>query len=300
MVEKNFVDYSIYGKCLEITDGILKLIVTCNVGPRIVYFGKVNGFNFLFNDVNDDISSKGIYFDTNFKKGEAWHLYGGHRLWKSPEDFETYAPDNYPVEVTMLDNGALFTAPTEKLTGIQKALKIKLKEGKVKITHSFVNKSDATISASMWALTVMDKGGKAFIPLSEEDTGWLPNRNIVLWSYTDINDPRLKFMQNGIRIAQDEKATTNIKIGTQSNLGCAYYMLNGELFKKSFEVVANGNYPDYSSNLECYTSPLILEIETLSEFDTIIPEQKTKYREYWEIVDKDSAEYKEINAKINA
>lgn len=299
MVNKNYVDYSIYGKCLEITDGNIKLLVTCQLGPRVVYFGKADGVNFMFNDINDEVNNKGEYFDTNFRKGEAWHLYGGHRLWKSPEDFETYAPDNYEVEVSLLENGAVFTAPVEKMTGLEKTLKIKIKDGKVKITHSFVNKGLDPITASMWALSVMQKGGKAYIPLSTQDTGWLANRNLVLWSYTDVNDPRLKISQDCIVLIQDSTAKTSLKIGTQSPLGKVYYMLDGELFKKSFNVTDNGNYPDFSCNLECYTSAVMMEIESLSELHTLVPEQKCEHIECWEIIEMDSDEYKEVKSKIN-
>ena len=88
----NIVSYANYGKCVEFYRGGVKVLVTVDVGPRIIYFGTEN-FNFMNEDIARNVNKGGEYFDENFGKGTLWYLYGGHRVWKSPEDLETYTPD---------------------------------------------------------------------------------------------------------------------------------------------------------------------------------------------------------------
>ena len=75
-------------------------MITIDIGPRIIYYGTDN-FNFFNEDIDRNISKSGEYFDKEYKVGETWYLYGGHRVWKSPENLDTYTPDNYPIDYEM-------------------------------------------------------------------------------------------------------------------------------------------------------------------------------------------------------
>ena len=112
-----------------------------------------------------------------------WHIYGGHRLWKCPEYMDTYYPDNAAVNVIENGDSVTFLTDVEETTGIQKSIKITMTEdGNATVEHKFVNKGkNATPPIALWALSVMDKGAKACIPISTQDTGLLPNRNITLY-----------------------------------------------------------------------------------------------------------------------
>ena len=51
--------YGKYGACVEITDGVRSLLVTTDIGPRIIYFGMKGGENIMFEDKGDDINKGG-------------------------------------------------------------------------------------------------------------------------------------------------------------------------------------------------------------------------------------------------
>jgi hypothetical protein len=96
--------YKNFGKCVELRGGGLKALITVGIGPRIIYYGTDDGRNVFFEDVSREVKRDGAYFDKNFESGETWYLYGGHRMWKSPEDDATYVPDNYAVEYEIQRN----------------------------------------------------------------------------------------------------------------------------------------------------------------------------------------------------
>jgi len=57
--------------------------------------------------------------------------------------------------------------------------------------HTIQNISTSRKKWAAWSVTSVDKGGIEIIPLSQRQTGVLPNRQIILWPYTDISDTRL-------------------------------------------------------------------------------------------------------------
>ena len=65
---------------MEISNGTVKALVTVDIGPRVIYYG-VKGMNIMHEDVDRLTNKGGEFFDKNFKEGEKWYLYGGHRIW---------------------------------------------------------------------------------------------------------------------------------------------------------------------------------------------------------------------------
>src|SRR3954470_19820825 len=85
-VEK--VQYQGWKNNLRLSNGDVELIVTLDVGPRILSYRLAGGPN-VFKEYPDQMG----------RSGEAdWMIRGGHRLWYGPEDHtRTYALDNAPV-----------------------------------------------------------------------------------------------------------------------------------------------------------------------------------------------------------
>src|SRR5262249_39480507 len=83
-------NYKGWANSYRITNGEVELIVTSDIGPRVIRYGLAGGPNLFWEDPK-----------TLGKTGGAeWQLIGGHRLWHAPEDPKrTYAPDNTAVEV---------------------------------------------------------------------------------------------------------------------------------------------------------------------------------------------------------
>ena len=40
-------NYKDYGRCVEITNGVISALVTTEIGPRIIFFGLSGGQNFM-------------------------------------------------------------------------------------------------------------------------------------------------------------------------------------------------------------------------------------------------------------
>src|SRR5262245_4917634 len=86
-VEK--VAYFNQPNCYKLSNGTVEIIVTTDIGPRIIRYGFPGEDNILAE--LPDLSVK-----TDL--GE-WKPYGGHRLWTAPEAMpRSYAPDSTPIE----------------------------------------------------------------------------------------------------------------------------------------------------------------------------------------------------------
>jgi len=150
-------EYRGWPNCYRLTNGQVDLIATGDVGPRIIRFGFIGEANVL-GEIEGQIGTVG---------GDTWRLYGGHRLWHSPEAKpRTYHPDNSPVRVDEKRHGLTLTQDTESTTGIQKTLEVRLSPdaNHATVVHHLRNDTLWPVELAAWALTVMAKGGFAIIP----------------------------------------------------------------------------------------------------------------------------------------
>ena len=274
-----------FGKVLSLCAGGIKLSVTTDIGPRVIFYGKEGGENILFEDINDEVNKPEELMDPVLKGKGGWHIYGGHRLWKSPEYMDTYYPDNAPVKTEILPNGAVFTAPVELTTGLEKSVKITMDEkGVATLEHKFVNKGEKqTTPIAMWALTVMDGGAEAHLPLDTSDTAFLPNRNVVHWCYNKVDDRRLKISDDDIVIGLDKSVPHPLKVGTMNTLGYVFAFTKAGKFTIKLPTPDGGVYPDFSCNVESYTYNLFTEIETLSSLFILKPGESRTHTEVWSL-----------------
>lgn len=300
MVTIKNVNFSTFGNCLEISNGVVVLRVTTDLGPRIIYYGTTDEDNMMHTDDLGLNKRPSEFLDKNYKKGEVWKIYGGHRLWKSPEDEASYQPDHNKVDVTLFDNGAEFFSGNDKVTGIGKTIKVTMADnGDVTVEHAFYNCGDKPLNVALWALSVMNKYGTAVIPMSKEDTGLLANRNLVIWPYTDVEDDRLQIKQDYISMRQDPDCKGPMKIGTLNTEGIVYYIRGDKLVEKIFpKAKRDGNYADYSSSTELYTCKDFIEVESLSELQNIPIGGTATHTEIWKLHIADKL-YSDIKALIN-
>ncbi len=253
------VTYAGWPDCIRLSNGSIELIATVSVGPRIIRFGFIGGTNH-FAEFEADLGRTG---------DPAWRPYGGHRLWHAPESVpRTYFPDNAPV-ATFWDGRTLeLRPPPETTTGIAKAIRIVMDPGsdRVRVEHSLTNLNLWEIETSAWALSVMAAGGRAVLP-QEPFVAFpdelLPARPLVLWTYTDMSDPRFGWGARFITLRQDAGREAPQKIGIRNSAGWGVYAREGEVFLKYAAFDAAARYPDFGCNWEVYTNSSMLELETL-------------------------------------
>lgn len=276
LIEK---EYKNYGNCLFLDNGSVTLGVTAEVGPRIIYFSLADKPNVLFEDTErrfvEDVGEFGN-----------WYAYGGHRLWTAPETKpETYFPDNGRVEHAFA-NGKLTVSPAAEAFGRKMSVEIKLdaESPEVRLTHSVTNTSDKPIKLAPWSVTGLAAGGVCRIPLCTRKSGYLPNRVMSLWDYSDITDPRLRMTDTDVRLRQDRYIKKAFKAGFNVEDGFAAYAVNGQTFVKQFGF-EDTEYPDYCCNFEVYTNELFLECEALGELKEYAPDEKAVLCESWTLFD---------------
>ena len=281
------VEFGGWKKNLRLSNENIELVVTLEVGPRVLFFAPVGGKN-LFHVFDDHLGGT----------GEAtWQSRGGHRFWVAPESDEddpfTYFPDNAPVQYEQVGNAVRFTPPAETTNGWQKEIEISLDGPNVEITHRLENIGEKTVRCAPWAISVMAAGGVATVEqpaLGSHPENLLPNRTLVLWPYTDLTDPRLKLGRDRWEIAHDA-ARGPLKIGLNHDGGVdgagtsgdLFYKLDGVVFSKKFARVPGATYPDNGCNCEIFTNEEMLELESLGPIVDLAPGETTELRESWAI-----------------
>lgn len=279
MIQISKMDYKGWKNSISVTNGIVDLVATTDVGPRIIRFGFAGKENELC-EVAEQVGTTG---------GDQWKIYGGHRLWHSPEnDPRTLQPDNTKIAWRKKKNGIVLDQPAEPWTNIKKEMEIVMSPDSASVTviHRQTNQGAWEIELSVWAITVMAAGGREIIPINTRDTGLLPNRMLSLWPYAKMNDKRVTWGEKYIFLNQDTKADGPFKIGMPNESGWAAYANHGRLFVKQYEHIDGVDYPDYSaSSYETYTNSFMLEMETLSPLVLLGPGETVEHTETWTLYD---------------
>ncbi|MGE5673955.1 MAG: hypothetical protein ACM3XM_08700 [Mycobacterium leprae] len=284
-VRNSVIAYGGWERALQLTNGQIELVVTLEVGPRIIRFG-------FPGDVNEFVE----YPEDMGQKGEShWRPYGGHRFWYAPEDpVLTYYPDNRPVAVETTPDGAVVTQEAESNTGIQKSIRFLLAADKaaVEVEHRLTNTGSQEWELAPWAMSVMAPGGEALLPhppYTPHPEGLLPNRTLTLWPYTEMDDARFTWGKRLTRVRQESAAPRQTKIGLTVPTGWVAYHNNGHLFLKRFTHQTGATYPDFGCSAEVYTDPRMLELETLAPMVRLGPGETVTHTERWSLHRLDAA-----------
>jgi hypothetical protein len=282
------VNYRGWTNNLKLSNAHAELIVTLDVGPRVISYRLPGGFNVMKN-----------YDEMMGKTGEAeWQIRGGHRFWLAPEDLtRTYFADNRPVKWEQTGpTSAKFTPPPETEYGVQKTMELRLaaNSSRVEVILSVTNIGTAPTELAPWGPTVMAAGGVEIIPLppkaphpghpknakSPADFG--PNQEIILWPYFDFADTRWTFGKKYIFLRQDvNKGPT--KIGLAHREGWVGYVNSGTLFVKRFDYRDGAVYPDRGTRYQTFSYQEMLEMETVGELVTLKPGESASLAESWQV-----------------
>lgn len=286
MIER--VEYRGWKNNLRIANGSFELIVTLDVGPRVIAYRKQGGFNVMKN-----------YDEMMGGTGEAeWQIRGGHRFWLAPEDLtRTYFPDNNPVSsVELTPLSARFVPPPERQYGVQKEMELTLSEtgSKIEVKLMVTNIGNEPTELAPWGPTVMAPGGIEILPLppkfnhpghptrAKSPADFAPTLKIIPWQYFDFTDSRWTFGSRYIFLRQD-KTKGPTKIGLGHPVPYVAYWNQGTLFVKRFTHVEGANYPDLGTSYQTFSNEDMLEMETVGVLTTLWPSQQASLVETWEL-----------------
>lgn len=271
------IAYRNWANCWRAANQQIELVVTADVGPRIIYFGRIGGHNLFKN-----------YADQMGGTGEAsWMIRGGSRIWVAPEDrVASYAPDNEPVEIEIRGNSLIATAPVEDTTRVQKQMVIRIAERDctVEVLHRVRNTGLLPAEFAVWVLTVMAQGGTAvtgFPPRGTHPKDLAPSNPLIMWPFTDLSDPRWRFLKKYLVLQQDPARSSPQKIGHFHTRTWAAYFLGGDLFLKHTAADPRRTYPDIGSSFEMFTNGDMLELETLGPLCRVNPGEWIEHTEHW-------------------
>ena len=287
---KEIENYKEYGKCVVISNGEIEAYVTVDLGPRIIRFGFLGGKNILFDNRKAFTPKTDKVYTDYYGEGKAWENFGGHRVWMTKETYpETYTPDDQPVKYTVTENGAVFEQPDDTKNGVKKMFEIKMDpdDANMQIKTTIKNISDKEKEFAVWCISVAAADGTLIIPMNTNDTGYLANRTISVWPYTDLSDSRLRFGKKYVTVKQDTNAKVPFKIGLDLNGGQVYYVNGNDVFCKKYENNhPDGIYPDNGVSFETYTNNVMIEIENLSEVKKVASGEENTMVESWSLFKK--------------
>jgi hypothetical protein len=266
-------DYKKLGRALQVANGRFEVTATLEVGPRLIRFALPGGPNILEDEAPV----------TEALQGDTWRIYGGHRVWHSPEAFpRSYSPDNAPVEkVERLPDGLRLHQAEEPWTHIRKSLEVRLAPDRVRVTNTLTNCGAWPVELAVWSLTVGAKGGREVIPVTQANTGLLPNRLVALWPGMPMSDRRVSWGERYIVVDCDPAAKDAFKLGVPDEHGWAAYFNHDQCLLIKFPHLRRAAYPDFGCSWETFTADWGIELESLSPLTVLKPGRSVSHAEEW-------------------
>lgn len=278
------VSYGGWQNCLRLSTDAVQMLVTLDVGPRILRCQLHSGPSLFY----EDPSQLGGTNEPTFQ------LRGGHRFWTAPESPLSYEADNSSVRVHRLSESSI-VFQSDCRHGLVKTLQVAaLAPSVFLIRHGLTNRSESTIERAAWALSVMAPGGTALLPQPPlrqhpsvqpvgspwSDDDLLPNRRLILWPYTDLGDQRLR-LSGRLWTVEQRTDMPPCKLGISGPPSIVGYQLGSSVFIKDVPSQHGAQYPDLGASFELYTDASFLELETLSPLWTLRPGQSQFHDEHW-------------------
>jgi hypothetical protein len=256
----------------SIENSFLRVDYLTTVGPRIIgLYAKQANLELL-------VQTPEIHWPT--PHGE-YYLYGGHRVWKAPEDSFYNCPEDHVTVITEEDRVMLRSSIDA--SGLQKEISFCLDENRVQLTHQITWHGQEPIELAPWTITQLPLGGMAILPQSDLTAGSMPTRSLAVWPYASVADPRLELHDDLILVygSADQKY---FKAGSYDPFGWAAYLLDKVLFVKRFPVSDFRELPDLGSNVEVFVWDSYIELETLGKLTWLNPGESVSFEETWEVM----------------
>jgi hypothetical protein len=249
----------------RLSDDLVELFVTANLGPCIIRYGFEDPDN-LLHEAGEAVGKS---------SGPEFRLYGGHLLWVSPEVERTYYPDNGPVNVAVSGNAVRFTAEQEDSPpGMHLQKESGSRFGGFRLTRSNYtpHRESRVVADNSRALVTDDDGSRRpsrpAAPLRAlRWTRTIPCR----WEPSVYGRSPILPTRAGLRhvihpvatIRKSRGAASRNKIGGIFN-SAGWGTHRASIFSSSaFRCIAGAKYPDFGCNFQVFTNPEFLELGTL-------------------------------------
>lgn len=278
MIRSGRIEYKHFGTCLLAGNGVSEVVVACDFGIRVLSYALCGGENVFF---EQPAEMRALTTE------QGWRIYGGHRLWVSPESERDYYPDNLPVAVDVEENAVILRQPKDPWLGVSKEVRLRFfPDARIEVTHSVTNCSGREQRIALWAISSMRAGGTEKIPLPGAPGPWEPRFGLTAWEYTDLSDARAAYGKSCVEISQ-RAGKANYKIGLSRTAGEYEYRNKGLVFQKTAEYFPGAQYPDGGVCFETFVCDHMLEMETLSPLFRIAENETAVHREVWNIWEED-------------
>jgi hypothetical protein len=270
---------------------LIQVAIATTFGPRIVWCSRPDEAN-LFAELAD------LSLDAG--EGKRYMLRGGHRLWVGPEMRElTYQTDDERVAVVHEEGAVTVTSHADEF-GLVKTMKVSLvpDEPSVVIDHTIRATAGTTLDIAAWAITQLRPGGVALIPLGLPGGAFSDvqaSHQIVMWPYTDLNDPAITLGRSEVTVGTDVAANT--KIGTPLLRGWLAYAIDDVVFVKRASVDGE-RFVDLGATGQVYSSPDFIELETLGPITPVANRAAIHHRETWHIYDRPDGSVMDLGAAL--
>ncbi|MCG8572590.1 MAG: hypothetical protein MJB14_20855 [Spirochaetes bacterium] len=260
-----------WGEVYSIIHNNIEMVITLDLGPRIISFGFKETKNILFTDIKREL----------FVQDKNWYFYGGHRFWISPETQDTYYSDNEICESNVSED-QLIISKHDHRTKLEKQLIISTSNDSFLVKHVLINNGDLIYTGGIWGLTCVLPTGKVFFPWGGSRRWDL--KKIIFWNHWGDNQHS---KMNSSQYHPTEDLYIIHPTGEEGKVGTAGYegfvgITNHEYtFIKKFDRLPIGNYPDDNCAIEVYTCSNFVELETLSPIHTLLPDDQIIHTEEW-------------------
>jgi hypothetical protein len=262
-----------------------EITLLSGLGPRIIQFKPGGGKNFFYVREED--------FRGSAERSDAWRIFGGTRLWTSPETILSYRPDNEPCEAALTENSVTVTTPADQQSHLRKSITVEPTHRGFVVTYGLANEGPHLLQAGLWALSCLapahnepsgqsERGGAAiFLPWGE-DSGWNV-KDMRYWRswlgvQTDVESAQWRPSNEFFTVRPTGEVG---KIGFANLNGFVLFRRGGLTFVKRSSYVDGAPYPDGGCSTEIYTSADFYEIETLSPVYLMKPGEEYFHREEW-------------------
>ena len=286
MISFSEVNYKDFGKCIKMTDGKTEVLVTVDVGPRVISYRLCSGEN-VFAEIPVDFKKPTDEKFAVFGDLGVFNNFGGHRLWVAPEESpRTNFPDNHPCEYSVEGDKLYVKQIKQPYTDVQLEMEIFYNEdGEVIVRHYLTNTGAFEKEIAPWAISLMKKGGTVIAPMIDYGPRLLPNRKFSFWTYSDLSDERFNMSKKYVTLSQKEKDP--FKFGYECRDGFAVYVNEGVAFTKYFDFEEGEIYPDYGCNFESYTNRNFIEVESLAPLKVMDRGDRVCHEERWHLTECD-------------